>query len=428
VSRNSELFEKAKRFIPGGVNSPVRAFKTVGGIPPFIKRGKGCKIWDEDGNEYIDYVASWGPLILGHSDDEINDAAIEAIRNGSSFGAPTANEVTFAEKLCNHFDSIEMIRVVNSGTEATMASIRLARGFTERNKIVKMAGCYHGCVEALLVEAGSGIATFAIPGSPGITKGTTGDTLVVPYNDMDAVNKVFEAHGPDIAAIIVEPVPGNMGVMIPDKGYLEFLRKVTQNYGSLLIFDEVMSGFRVDHVGAQRKYNVKPDLTCLGKVIGGGFPVGAFGGRRDIMTLIAPSGPVYQAGTLSGNPVAISAGLATLSKLTEEIFNKIEQQAEILARGFREIASEAQVPLTVNRQGTMMTMFFTDKPVRCYKDAQNTETEKYNRYFKNMLSRGIALAPSAYEAGFVGLAHDDEVIEKTLKAHKESLWALRSNI
>jgi len=425
VSRNSELFEKAKTIIPGGVNSPVRAFKAVGGIPPFISKGKGCKIYDEDGKEYIDYVASWGPLILGHADNDVNKAAIDAVHKGSSFGAPTANEVLFAEKLCEHFDSIDMVRVVNSGTEATMASIRLARGFTKRDKIVKMAGCYHGCVEALLVEAGSGLATFAIPGSPGITKGTAGDTLVVPYNDVSAVEKIFETHGNEIAAIIVEPVPGNMGVIIPDKGYLEFLRKITSTYGSLLIFDEVMSGFRVNYAGAQEKYNVTPDLTCLGKVIGGGFPVGAFGGRKDIMQLISPSGPVYQAGTLSGNPVAIAAGLATISKLTEDVFNKIEKQAEKLAKGLRKIALEEEVPVIVNRQGTMMTIFFSDKPVRCYKDAQESDTQKYNEYFRNMISRGIALAPSAYEAAFVGLCHDDEVIEKTLIAHLESLKALK---
>ena len=384
---NNTLFERAKECIPGGVNSPVRAFKAVGGTPPFIKRGKGCRLYDEEGNSYIDYVASWGPLILGHSDDDVNNAAIEAIRNGSSFGAPTKAELDFAEKLCKHFSSIDMVRVVNSGTEATMASVRLARGFTKRDKIVKMAGCYHGCVESLLVSAGSGVATFAIPGSPGITSGTVKDTLIVPFNDVNALKEVFSQHPEEIAAVITEPVPGNMGVIIPLDGYLPFLREITHTYGALLIFDEVMSGFRVDYRGAQNKYSISPDITCLGKVIGGGFPVGAFGGRKEVMELIAPSGPVYQAGTLSGNPVAIAAGKATLNKLTPELFHTIEKQAEKLANGLSEIAREEDEKITINRQGTMMTMFFGVDHVHNYDDVASSNIEKYNQYFREMLSK-----------------------------------------
>jgi len=425
VGRNLDLFNRAQKTIPGGVNSPVRAFKAVGGTPPFISKGKGCYIWDEEDNKYIDYVASWGPLILGHCDKDVNEAAINAIKSGSSFGAPTANEVVFADMLCNHFDSIDMVRVVNSGTEATMAAVRLARGFTKRDKIVKIAGCYHGCVESLLVSAGSGIATLAIPGSPGITEGTVKDTLIVPFNDESAIKTVFADYKDDIAAIIVEPVPGNMGVIVPESGYLELLRKITKEHNSLLIFDEVMSGFRAHFKGAQGKYNIEPDLTCLGKVIGGGFPVGAFGGKREIMNQIAPAGPIYQAGTLSGNPVAVAAGIATLQKLTNSVFAQIEKQAEKLELGLLKEANKAEIPVVINRQGTMMTMFFSNKPVKCYDDTANSNIEMYNNYFNLMLSEGIALAPSGFEAAFVGLCHDDEAIDITLKAHRTCLQKLK---
>ncbi len=425
MGRNKELLERAQKVIPGGVNSPVRAFKAVGGEPPFIVRGEGCRVWDAEEKEYIDYIASWGPLILGHAHPAIVDEVQRVLANGSSYGAPTEREITFAELLAERIPSIEMSRVVSSGTEATAAAIRLARGFTKRDKIVKLAGCYHGCVESLLVQAGSGIATFAIPGSPGITKGTAGDTLVVPFNDEEAVTETFQKHGKDIACIILEPVAGNMGVIPPKDGYLQALRKLCDKEGSLLIFDEVMTGFRVHHSSAQALYNVTPDITCLGKVIGGGFPVGAYGARKEIMDHIAPVGPVYQAGTLSGNPIAVAAGMVTLNRLDQDTFSQIEMRAKRLEREMAEAAKAASVPVTINRVGTMMTLFFTEGPVQNYADAQKADSDRFARYFSAMLKRGVHLAPSAFEAAFVGLAHEDYDIELTIEAHKAALKELK---
>ena len=421
MGRNKELLERAQKVIPGGVNSPVRAFKAVGGEPPFITRGKGCRVWDAEDNEYVDYIASWGPLILGHAHPAVVEAVKKVLVDGSSFGAPTEREIQFAEMIAERIPSIDMVRVVSSGTEATSAAIRLARGYTKRDKIVKLAGCYHGCVESLLVQAGSGIATFAIPGSPGITIGTAGDTLVVPFNDKEAVAETFKEHGKDIACIILEPVAGNMGVIPPEAGYLQSLRDLCDKHGSLLIFDEVMTGFRVHHTSAQALYKVTPDITCLGKVIGGGFPVGAYGARKEIMDYIAPVGPVYQAGTLSGNPIAVAAGMVTLERLNKDTFSQIEARARRLEQEMAEAAQAASIPVTINRVGTMMTIFFTEGPVRNYEDAQKSDTKRFAKYFQGMLKRGVHLAPSAFEAAFVGLAHEDYDIEITIEAHKVTL-------
>ena len=421
---NTDLLERAKRVIPGGVNSPVRAFNAVGGNPPFIERGKGCRVWDAEGVEYIDYVASWGPLILGHAHPAIIEELKKTIERGSSFGAPTEREVLLAETICERIPSIEMLRIVNSGTEATAAAIRLARGYTGRNKVLKMIGCYHGCVESLLVEAGSGVATLAIPSSPGITKASAEDTLVAPFNDMNTVEKLFAEHGQNIACVILEPVAGNMGVIPPEEGYLSSLRRICDDYSSLLVFDEVMSGFRVHPNSAQQLYGTKADITCLGKVIGGGFPVGAFGGKKEIMSQISPLGPVYQAGTLSGNPVATAAGLTTLKRLDRDTFEQIEVRARRLEEKLLEGCKRAKVPATVNRVGTMLTLFFTDGPVKNYEDAAKVPQETYAKYFQGMLEQGIALAPSTFEAAFVGLAHEDKDIDITIEAHEKALQKL----
>ena len=424
MGRNKELFERAQKVIPGGVNSPVRAFKAVGGEPPFITRGKGCRVWDAEENEYVDYIASWGPLILGHAHPAVIDAVNKVLVDGSSFGAPTEREILFAEMLVERIPSIDMVRLVSSGTEATSAAIRLARGYTKRDKIVKLAGCYHGCVESLLVDAGSGVATFAIPGSPGITKGTAGDTLVAPFNDIEATTEIFQKHGKEIACIILEPVAGNMGVIPPKEGYLKALRELCYKHGSLLVFDEVMTGFRVHHTSAQQLYKVTPDITCLGKVIGGGFPVGAYGARKEIMDHIAPVGPVYQAGTLSGNPIAVAAGTVTLERLDKDTFSQIEARARRLEREMTEAAKASSIPLTINRVGTMMTLFFTEGAVTNYADAQKADSKRFAKYFQGMLKRGVHLAPSAFEAAFVGLAHEDYDIEITIEAHKATLKEL----
>ena len=424
MGRNKELFERAQKVIPGGVNSPVRAFKAVGGEPPFITRGKGCRVWDAEENEYVDYIASWGPLILGHAHPAVIDAVNKVLVDGSSFGAPTEREIDFAEMLVERVPSIDMVRLVSSGTEATSAAIRLARGYTKRDKIVKLAGCYHGCVESLLVDAGSGVATFAIPGSPGITKGTAGDTLVAPFNDIEATTEIFQKHGKEIACIILEPVAGNMGVIPPKEGYLKALRELCYKHGSLLVFDEVMTGFRVHHTSAQQLYKVTPDITCLGKVIGGGFPVGAYGARKEIMDHIAPVGPVYQAGTLSGNPIAVAAGTVTLERLDKDTFSQIEARARRLEREMTEAAKASSIPLTINRVGTMMTLFFTEGAVTNYADAQKADSKRFAKYFQGMLKRGVHLAPSAFEAAFVGLAHEDYDIEITIEAHKATLKEL----
>jgi glutamate-1-semialdehyde 2,1-aminomutase len=414
-TRSEQLFERAKLSIPGGVNSPVRAYRSVGGTPPFIERGEGAHIFDADGNEYIDYVGSWGPLILGHRHPAIIEALHLAMTRGTSFGAPTEQEIDLAETAREMFPSIEMIRLVNSGTEATMSALRVARGFTNRDLTVKFEGCYHGHVDSLLVKAGSGVATLGLPDSPGVPKGFSDTTLTVPYNDAEAAEVVFQAHKDKIASVIVEPVCGNMGCIPPKTGFLEALRRITTAYGSLLIFDEVMTGFRVSPGGAQQLYGIKPDLTTLGKVIGGGLPIAAYGGRRDIMSYVAPSGPIYQAGTLSGNPLAVSAGLAAIRYLQAhpEVYAQLEQSASALA-------ACAPGTITVNRVGSMMTWFFTDRPVTDAESAKLSDIRRFGRFFHAMLERGIYLPPSQYEALFISAAHTETDIARTIEAARES--------
>jgi len=420
------FFEGAKKYIPGGVNSPVRAFKSVNMEPLFISRGKGSKIYDVDGNEYIDYVCSWGPLILGHVPQGVLSEVEEVLERGSSFGAPTELEVEMAKQVVEAVPSIDEVRMVSSGTEAVMSVIRLARGYTGRNKIIKFDGCYHGHSDSMLVAAGSGVATLGIPGSPGITEGAAEDTIILDYNDLESVEDVIKKRHEEIACVILEPVAANMGVIPPKPGFLEGLRKITEEYGILLIFDEVITGFRVSYGGAQELFGVTPDLTCLGKIIGGGFPVGAFGGRKEVMQHLAPVGPVYQAGTLSGNPVAMAAGLATLKILAKrDIYEKIEKKAAKLSEGLKEAARDAGVDVYCTRVGSISCMFFNDSKVIDYKTAKNSNTEKYALYFKNMLENGIYLAPSQFEACFVSAAHSDEDIEKTITAASDSLRNLK---
>jgi len=414
-TRSQLLFNRAQLSIPGGVNSPVRAYRSVGGTPPFIERGEGSHIFDVDGNEYIDYVGSWGPLILGHRHPAILQALNISMTRGTSFGAPTEQEIDLAETVREMFPSIEMIRLVNSGTEATMSALRVARGFTNRDLTVKFEGCYHGHVDSLLVKAGSGVATLGLPDSPGVPKGFSDTTVTVPYNDIEAVEAVFRAHKDKIAAVIVEPVCGNMGCIPPSTGLLEALRRITTANDSLLIFDEVMTGFRVAAGGAQQLYGIKPDLTTLGKVIGGGLPIAAYGGRRDIMSYVAPSGPIYQAGTLSGNPLAVSAGLAAIRHLQvhPEIYDQLDRATNALA----ECAPEN---ITVNRVGSMMTWFFTDQPVTNSESAKFSDIKRFGKFFHAMLERGIYLPPSQYEALFVSAAHTDADIARTIDAARES--------
>jgi glutamate-1-semialdehyde 2,1-aminomutase len=417
-SRSEELFRRAVEVIPGGVNSPVRAFRSVGGDPPFIARGQGAHIFDVDGNEYIDYVCSWGPLLLGHRHPEILAALEGALRIGTSFGAPTEAEVELAEAIRDAVPSVEMVRLVNSGTEATMSAIRVARGFTGRDLIVKFEGCYHGHVDSLLVKAGSGVATLGIADTRGVPKAFCDTTIALPYNCPEAVEDAFRAHGDRIAAVIVEPVVGNMGCVPPLPGYLEALREITARYGALLIFDEVMTGFRVAFGGAQQRFGIRPDLTTLGKVIGGGLPVGAYGGRRDVMREVAPAGPVYQAGTLSGNPLAVAAGLAMLRHLKAhpEIYDRLETRAAALC-------GSAPGGVTVNRVGSMFTFFFTEGPVTDYESAKRSDTARFGRFFRAMLDRGIYLAPSQFEAAFLSAAHSEEDIRKTVEAAREAFLA-----
>jgi glutamate-1-semialdehyde 2,1-aminomutase len=417
--KSEALFERAQQFIPGGVNSPVRAFRSVGLKPPFIARGQGAHIWDVDGNRYIDYVGSWGPLLLGHRHPAVLDALAGALEIGTSFGAPTAQEVDFAQAICRAVPSMEMVRLVNSGTEATMAAIRLARGFTGRDITVKFEGCYHGHVDSLLVKAGSGVATLGLPDTSGVPASFCATTITVPFNDMDALEHAFQAHGPRIASVIVEPVVGNMGCVPPARGFLEALRDLTAKHGALLIFDEVMTGFRVAFGGAQALYGIRPDLTTLGKVIGGGLPVGAYGGRADIMKHVAPAGPVYQAGTLSGNPLAVAAGLAALRYLEAhpEVYSQLESSTSALA-------AAAPPGITVNRAGSMFTYFFTDQPVTDYGSAKRSDTEKFARFFRLMLEQGIYMAPSQFEAAFVSAAHTAEDIAKTVQAARNAFGQL----
>ncbi len=424
-SKSSEFFHSACRSIPGGVNSPVRAFKSVGTEPIFYDRAKGSRVWDIDGNEYIDFVASWGPMILGHAPEMVLDAVREQLDKGTSYGAPTCVEVTMAEAVVNAVPSVEMVRFVSSGTEATMSAIRLARGYTGRDKFIKFEGNYHGHSDALLVAAGSGLVTLGIPSTPGVTRGAAADTIVLPYNDLDAVAAVLQDDADNVAAIILEPIAGNMGVVPPAEGFLVGLRALCDSYGVVLIFDEVITGFRVGLGGAQELYGVTPDLTTLGKIIGGGFPVGAFGGKREIMEQLAPVGPVYQAGTLSGNPVAMVAGLATIATLQEEgVYEELDRKGARLSEGLAEAAEAAGVPVFQTRVGSMSCMFFTDQQVRDWESASTCDTDRYAAYFRGMLERGFTIAPSQFEATFVSTAHSDSDIDSFVTAAAEVLKGL----
>lgn len=414
--RSKQAFEKALKLMPGGVNSPVRAFKSVHMNPVYMEKGKGSKVYDIDGNEYIDYVLSWGPLILGHADEQVIAAIQETAEKGTSFGAPHELETKLAELVISRVPSVEVVRMVNSGTEATMSALRLARGYTGRNKIIKFEGCYHGHGDSLLIKAGSGVATLGLPDSPGVPEGIAKNTITVPYNDLESVRYAFEQFGEDIAGVIVEPVAGNMGVVPPQKGFLEGLREITEKYGSLLIFDEVMTGFRVDYHCAQGYFGITPDLTCLGKVIGGGLPVGAYGGKREVMEQIAPSGPIYQAGTLSGNPLAMAAGYATLSQLTPETYTEFQRKADLLETGLKAAAEKYEIPHTINRAGSMIGLFFTNEDVINYEAAKTSNLDFFASYFKTMLEKGISLPPSQFEGLFLSTAHSDEDIEKTIEA------------
>ncbi|OIN95731.1 MAG: glutamate-1-semialdehyde-2,1-aminomutase [Deltaproteobacteria bacterium CG1_02_45_11] len=430
MNRNNShnLFKRALELIPGGVNSPVRACKSVGCEPLFIERAAGCMVFDADGNSYIDYIGSWGPMILGHRHPMVIRAIAAVLNRGTSFGAPTDLEVKLAKMVINAIPSIEMVRMVNSGTEATMSAIRLARGITGRDTIVKFDGCYHGHADTLLVEAGSGVATLGIPGSPGVPESVAADTRSLPYNDIDSITKVMGEQGGKIAGIIVEPVAGNMGLVPPAEGFLKTLRELTEKNGSLLIFDEVMTGFRVTYGGAQALYKISPDITCLGKIIGGGLPVGAYGGKREIMEHIAPQGPVYQAGTLSGNPLAMAAGIATLTQLKQPgFYENLDKKAEHLATGLEKAAKNAGINATVKRVGSMMSLFFTDtdRDVTNFDDARACDLDMFAAYYNGMLQKGIYLPPSQFESLFVSAAHNQEQIDATIKAAEEVLGSLQ---
>jgi glutamate-1-semialdehyde 2,1-aminomutase len=424
-TKSSELFALAQTYIPGGVNSPVRAFKAVGVDPIFYAKAKGSRVWDVDDNEYIDFVGSWGPMILGHTPDHMIEAVQAQLEKGTSFGAPTALEFEMAKRLAEIVPSIEMVRMVSSGTEATMSAIRVARGFTGRDKFIKFDGNYHGHSDALLVAAGSGLLTLGIPSTPGVTKGAAGDTIVLPYNQLAPIRATLEAEGKQVAAIIVEPVAGNMGVVPPAPGFLQGLRDLCDEFGVVLIFDEVITGFRVALGGAQELYGVTPDLTTMGKIIGGGFPVGAFGGKREIMECLAPVGPVYQAGTLSGNPIAMVAGFALLQKLAEPgVYEELDRKGARLAGGLCKAAQRAGVATSCNRVGSMSTMFFTDAEVVDWPSAATSNTELYGRYFRGMLEAGFTIAPSQFEACFVSAAHTDEDIDAFVAAASDVLASL----
>ncbi len=423
MSKSEDLFNRAQKVIPGGVNSPVRAFRAVGGKPLFIQRGNGSHVWDADGREYIDYIGSWGPLIFGHRPPEVMKALSDVLEIGTSFGAPTEREVEIAELITRLVPSVEKVRLVNSGTEATLSAIRLARGFTGRNRIVKFDGCYHGHGDSLLVKAGSGVATLGLPDSPGVPASLADLTTVLPFNDPAPLTRLFGGKdGKDVACVIIEPIVGNMGCAPPRSGYLEILRDFTKAAGTLLIFDEVMTGFRVAAGGAQQKYRIQPDLTTMGKVIGGGLPVGAYGGRAEIMNHVAPAGPVYQAGTLSGNPLAVAAGLATLRRIErEDPYPKLESLGACLEAGLLDAAQKAGVPAQVNRVGSMFTLFFTDRDVFNFETAKTCDTQKFNRFFHGMLEQGIYLPPSQFEAAFISTAHTEADIDRTIEAARKAL-------
>ncbi|MFC4184761.1 glutamate-1-semialdehyde 2,1-aminomutase [Saccharococcus thermophilus] len=423
--RSKAAYEEAVRLLPGGVNSPVRAFKSVKMTPIFMARGKGSKIYDIDGNEYIDYVLSWGPLILGHANPRVVEALKKVTENGTSFGAPTLIENELAKLVIERVPSVEIVRMVNSGTEATMSAIRLARGYTGRNKIVKFEGSYHGHGDSLLIKAGSGVATLGLPDSPGVPEAVAQNTITVPYNDLESVRYAFERFGEDIAAVIVEPVAGNMGVVPPVPGFLQGLRDITKQYGALLIFDEVMTGFRVDYHCAQGYFGIEPDLTCLGKVIGGGLPVGAYGGKAEIMEKVAPSGPVYQAGTLSGNPLAMTAGYETLIQLTPETYDEFRKKADRLEEGLRKAAEKYEIPHAINRAGSMIGFFFTNEKVINYEKAKTSDLDMFATYYREMAEQGIFLPPSQFEGLFLSTEHTDEDIEKTIAAAERAFAKIR---
>lgn len=424
-TKSRQLFDQAQQFLPGGVNSPVRSFRAVAGSPPFMARGQGSRVWDVDGNEYIDYLGSWGPLVLGHAPPAVVAAVQETAANGTSFGAPVEQEVELARLICAALPSVEQVRLVSSGTEAGMSAIRLARAYTGRSKIVKFAGCYHGHADGLLVKAGSGALTYGVPTSAGVPAAYAAETLVADYNDLASVESCFAAGPEDIAGIIVEPVAGNMGVVPPAPGFLEGLRRLADDNGALLIFDEVITGFRVAYGGAQTRYGVRPDITCLGKIIGGGLPVGAYGGRREVMEQVAPLGPMYQAGTLSGNPLAVTAGLTTLTELQRPgVYERLESLSARLEEGLTQVFAQAEVPAALNRVGSMFTGFFAAGPVDRLAAVEQADTAAYGRWFHALLERGVYIAPAQFEAGFVSLAHTEGDIDRTVAVAAEALAAL----
>ncbi len=425
TQKSAALWLEAKDLMPGGVNSPVRAFRSVGGDPLFFERGQGAHLWDVDGNRYIDYIGAWGPAILGHAHPAVIAAVKAVLDNGFGFGAPTPAENQIAKVIREALPTMEVVRLVNSGTEATMSALRLARAFTGRDKIVKFIGCYHGHADMLLVQAGSGVATLGLPDSPGVPAASVANTLTLPFNDMAALDALFAAEGDAIAGVIIEPVVGNAGVLVPEPGFLEHLRALTARHGTLLIFDEVMTGFRVAWGGAQCRFGIEPDLTCLAKAIGGGMPIGAYGGRREIMDMVAPAGPMYQAGTMSGNPAAVAAGLATLAELAKPgVYARLEETTQQLARGLKQAADEAGVPVQVNQLGAMFTLFFTETPVKDWETAKASDTAKFGRYHRLMREAGIYLPPSQFEANFVSLAHGPAEVEATIAAARKAFKVL----